>query len=260
MVYSPAAIRKAYDEIAEEEDGFEKRHSLRNEIPREFIKRYLRASDVVLDAAGGTAINAIMMAQRCKRVTLVDISPEILELAAVNIQNAGLTERIDLIEGDITHLEQFEDAEFSFVVCLGGSVSYVLEKAPGAIQELVRVAKKGSVLIIGCDSKYGFVRLHLSGGRLDEAVRMYEASEYEAAEGAYARLYTVTEITGLLEEAGCEVVEVASTPTLMVSWGPNMYCEEEEKWKKLKALELRACTVPELLGIGHHLFCVARKV
>lgn len=103
------------------------------------------------------------------------------------------------------------------------------------------------------------MRLHLSGGQLDEAVRMYETSEYEAGEGAYARLYTVAELTGLLEQAGCEVLEVVSTPTLMVSWGPNMYGEDEEKWKKLRELELKVCAVPELLGMGRHLFCVARK-
>jgi ubiquinone/menaquinone biosynthesis C-methylase UbiE len=126
MAYNPKAIRKIYDEIAEKEDEFEKGYSLRNEIPREFIKRYLGASDIVLDAGGGSGINAIMMAQRCRKVTLVDISPRILGLAAINIQNTGLTERIDLIESDIAHLEQFRDAEFSFVVCLGGSLSYVL--------------------------------------------------------------------------------------------------------------------------------------
>ena len=262
MTYSPEAIRRSYDEIAEREDGFEKGFSLRNEIPREFIIKYLGASDVVLDAGGGTAINAIMMAQRCKRVTLVDISPRILELAAVNIQDAGLTEKIDLIEGDISNLEQFGDAEFSFVVCIGGALSYVLEKGRQAIQELVRVAKKGSVLIIGCDSKYGFVRWLLresqSEDRLDTAIAVYEASEYEAGEGAYARLYTVAGLTALLEEAGCEVLEVASTPTVMDAWDQSTYPEEQRE--KLKALELKVCTVPELLGMGHHLFCVARKM
>jgi len=44
-------------------------------------------SDVVLDVGGGTGINTIMMAQRCKKVTLVDISTRILELAALNIEN-----------------------------------------------------------------------------------------------------------------------------------------------------------------------------
>lgn len=267
MTYNPEAIRNTYDEIAEREDRFEKGFSLRNDIPREFIKKHLKACDLVFDAGGGSGINAIMMAQRCRKVTLLDISPRMLELAATNVQNAGLSERIDLVEGDITNLEQFGDAEFSFVVCLGGSLSYVLEKAPRAIQELVRVAKKQSILIVGCDSKYGFVKWMLSDhsecqldleSRLSTAIEVYEASEYEPGEGARAHLYTVTELTRLLEEAGCEVMEVASTPTLMDSWDQSTY--PEEKRSELMALELRVCTVPELLGMGHHLFCVVRKM
>lgn len=259
MTYNPRATREAWDEEAESEDGFEKEQSLRNEIPREFIQRYLRASDVVLDAGGGAAFNAIMMAQRCKRVTLVDISPKMLELAAINIKNAGLTEVINLLESDITNLEQFGDSAFSFVVCVGGSMSFVLEKGHQAIQELVRVAKKGSVLIIGCDSKYGMVRYFLREGLLDEAIRVDETSEYYVKEAKW-HFYTVAEMTGLLEETGCQVLEVASTPTLMNSIDESMYKEDEEKWKKLKELELKACTVPELLGTGHHLIFVARKV
>ena len=34
-------------------------------------------SDIVLDAGGGAGINAIMMAKRCKKVTLVDIATRI---------------------------------------------------------------------------------------------------------------------------------------------------------------------------------------
>jgi len=194
VAYNPQAVREAYDKIAVTEDELEKGFSLRNEVPREFIKKYLQASDVVLDAGGGTAVNALMMAQRCRRVTLVDISPKILELAAANIKDAGLTHRIDLVEGDVSDLAQFGDAEFSFVVCVGGVLSYVLEKGQDTIRELVRVAKKGAILIIGCDAKYGFVRWLLneteSEGLLDVAVDVYEAGQYEAGEGAFARLYT----------------------------------------------------------------------
>lgn len=77
MIYDPKKIEKAYDEIADEEDRQEKKLTLRTEIPREFIKKYLKKSDVVLDAGGGTGINAIMMAKKCKNVTLLDISPQI---------------------------------------------------------------------------------------------------------------------------------------------------------------------------------------
>ena len=57
--------------------------------------------------------------------------------------------------------------------------------------------------------------------------------------------------------AGCEVVEIGSTPTLLNSWNQVGY--PPEKREKLMALELKLCTLPELLGVGHHLFCVARK-
>src|SRR5512141_374727 len=212
MPYHPGTIRQTYDEIATREDDFEKGQALRNEIPREFIKKYLQPSDVVLDAGGGTGLNAILMAQRCARVTLLDLSSGILELAARNIAEAGLTTQIELVEGDITDLRCFADAAFSFVVCLGGSLSYVQEKAPQAVGELVRVAKPGAILIMGCDSKYGFVRWLVNGHQLAEACAVYEASQYEAGEGAYARLYTATELTQLLTEAGCQILLIASTP------------------------------------------------
>ena len=170
MNYDPAAVQEAYDLVAEEEDRAEKKPSLRTEIPREFIKKYLRPSDVVLDAGGGTGINAIMMARRCQKVTLLDLSPKILELAEVNIEEAGLIGEIELVQGDITNLAQFADNTFRFVVCVGDSISYVLDKGHQAIQELVRAAQPGAILILGCDSKYGFARLRLGRGLLDEAI------------------------------------------------------------------------------------------
>jgi hypothetical protein len=86
---------------------------------------------------------------------------------------------------------------------------------------------------------------------------VYEAGEYEAGEGAFVHLYTVAELTALIESAGCEIVEIASTPTLLDAWEQSTYPEDQQE--KLKALELRVCTVPELLGTGHHLLCVAMK-
>jgi ubiquinone/menaquinone biosynthesis C-methylase UbiE len=257
MPYQPEAIQQAYDEIAAQEDDFEKGQALRNEIPREFIKKYLQPSDVVLDAGGGTGLNAILMAQRCAHVTLVDLSPRILAQAARNIDQAGLTTQIDLVEGDITDLRRFAAATFSFIVCVGGSLSYVQEKGPQAVHELVRVARPRAILIVGCDAKYGFVRWLLNNGHLEDARAVYETSQYEAGEGAYAHLYTVAEMTQLLTDTGCEILEVASTPTLVNTWEQNAYSAEQ--WQVLKELELKVCALPELRGTGHHLLCVARK-
>ena len=145
MTYDPEVIRTAYDAIAIEEDRAEKQSSLRTEIPREFIKKYIKSSDIVLDAGGGTGINAIMMARYCQHITLIDISPQVLELARVNVGQTEMSEAITLLPGDITDLSQFKDETFSFVVCVGDSISYVLEQGFQALQELVRVARPGAI-------------------------------------------------------------------------------------------------------------------
>jgi S-adenosylmethionine-dependent methyltransferase len=257
--YDPNEVRDAYDAVAEEEDRAEKNPSLRTEIPRAFIQKYLKAEDVVLDAGGGTGINAIMMAQRCQSVTLVDISPRILELAAVNVEKAGAAEQIDLLAGDISDLSQFADETFSFVVCVGDSVSYVLDKGLQTVRELGRVARPGAILVLSCDSKYGFMRLRLSQGLLDEAIAIKESSETYCGMGPRTRLYTVNEMKAVLQKTGFEVLEVASTPTLTDTIDRSMY-SDEAAWQKLKALELEICTRPDLLGMGDHLLFIARKL
>jgi SAM-dependent methyltransferase len=258
MPYNPVAVAESYERNAEIENESEKGPSLRVGIPREFIKRYLQSSDIVLDAGGGTGINAIMMAGRCEKVTLLDITPGILQLAEQNIKGTEVAEKIELVHGDITDLSPFRDGAFTFVVCVGDAISYVLEKRFKAVEELVRVAQRGSILIIGCDSKLGFMRMKLANGLLDEAIEIYKESECYCGMGPRTHLYTVDEMTELLEEQGCEVLEVASTPTFADTIDTGLYLERG-KWEKLKELELEVCTKPELLGMGLHLLFVARK-
>ncbi len=258
MRYNPKSTKKAYDKIAAEEDKQEKSMSLRVEIPRKFIKKYIRAKDFVLDAGGGTGINAIMMAERCRHVTLYDLSTGVLNSAIKNIKKARLENKIDIIQGDISDLSRFDDTTFSFVVCVGDSISYVLDKRHKAMKELARVAKKGAYLVIGCDSKYGFIRLNLRSGNMDEAIKISRISETKDGMGPMTHLYTVDEMKNLIEENGCKVLEIASTPTFSDTFDKSIYYNKK-KWAKLKKLELEYCTKPELLGMGHHLLFVARK-
>jgi len=256
--YDPDEIVDAYERNAVREDESEKGKSLRVEIPRAFIKRYLRASDVVLDAGGGTGINAILMAEICQQVTLLDITPGILKLAAKNVEEAGLSNKVELVEGDITDLSRFGDGAFSLVVCVGDAISYVLDGRFRAMQELVRVAQEGATLVIGCDSMLGFMRWSLAEGSLEEAFAIHRTGETRCGMGPRTHLYAVEEMTELLEAQGCEVLEVASTPTFADTIDTRPYMEDDA-WDKLKALELEMCTRPELLGMGLHLLFVARK-
>lgn len=259
MSYDPNSVIQSYERNAEIEDASEKGPSSRVEIPREFIKRYLKSSDVVLDAGGGTGINAIVMAERSTKVTMLDITPRMLQIAEQNIRQAGVSDKIDLVQGDITDLGEFRDEQFTFVLCVGDAISYVLDRRFEALDELVRVAQDGSLLVIGCDSKLGFMRMKIGQGELDQAVDILETSETYCGMGPRTHLYTVDEMTDLLEERGCQVLEVASTPTFGDTIDLGFYKDDKDKWEKLKKLELKLCTHPELLGMGLHLLFVARK-
>ena len=120
---------------------------------------------------------------------------------------------------------------------------------------------KGSFLVIGCDSKYGFMRMRLSQGSLDEALAIYKTGEGYCGMGPRSRLYTVGEMTVLLESAGCDIFAVASTPTFSDTIDKSMYTSNPKKWEQLKVLELEVCRTPELLGMGLHLlFCSQEEV
>lgn len=258
MSYDPEEIIRSYTEHAAREDQAEKGLSLRTEIPREYIRRYIRPVDHVLDAGGGTGINAIMMAGLCASVTLLDITPPILALARENIRRAGFHDRVQVIEGDICDLGAFKDGRFSFVVCVGDALSYVLDQREQAMRELVRVAKSGSTLILGTDSKYGFLRLKMAQGNLAGAMEILRTGETYCGMGPRSHLYTVAEMRSHLEGNGCRLIEVASTPSLSDTIDVSPYVESDQ-WEELKELELAICSTPELLGTGLHLLFVARK-
>lgn len=258
MSYDPLEVVRAYEENAAEEDAAESEQSLRVELPREFIRKYIQESDVALDAGGGTGANAILMAGLCQRVALLDLTPAILALASKNVAAAGVSGTVDVVQGDITDLSRFDDGSFTFLLCVGDAISYVLDRRFAALRELVRVAREGSILVIGCDSRLGFLRLKLAQGEIDEALAIANSPECVCGMGPRTHLYTVDEMTGLLEATGCDVIEVASTPTFVDTIDADLYSAPGE-WAKLTALELEMCTRRELLGMGLHLLFVARK-
>ncbi|MEO9176288.1 MAG: class I SAM-dependent methyltransferase [Gaiellales bacterium] len=96
----------------------------------------------VLDVATGTAAVAISLARRygC-RVTGLDQSSGMLETGGRRVAQAGLGDRIELVEGNAEALP-FEDGSFD-----GVTSTYFLryvDDVPAAIVELARVARPGA--------------------------------------------------------------------------------------------------------------------
>lgn len=100
--------------------------------------------DEVLDVATGTAAVAIeLVRQRGCRVVGLDQSSEMLSTARDRVQQAGLTERIQLVEGSAEELP-FPDRSFD-ALTFTYLVRYVEDPAT-TLAELARVVRPGGVV------------------------------------------------------------------------------------------------------------------
>jgi demethylmenaquinone methyltransferase/2-methoxy-6-polyprenyl-1,4-benzoquinol methylase len=98
--------------------------------------------DHVLDVATGTGAVAerLVLSHRC-RVTGIDQSPHMLAAASLRLLEAGIAQRVELMEAEAEHLP-FPDASFD-----GLTVTYLLRYVgdPRAtLRELVRVMRPGA--------------------------------------------------------------------------------------------------------------------
>jgi len=95
----------------------------------------------VLDVACGTGVVAVTAARMGARVTGLDLTPELLEVARTNAALAGVT--IDWREGDVEQLP-FDAGAFDVVVSQFGHM--FAPRPDVAIGEMLRVLKRGGTI------------------------------------------------------------------------------------------------------------------
>jgi len=105
----------------------------------------------LFDAGGGPGRYTLALAAQGYAMTLLDLSPALLDLARQHIAAAApaLQQHIDAVhEGSITDLSRFPDQVFDGVLCLGGPLSHLLgpDDRQRALRELRRVARPGAPL------------------------------------------------------------------------------------------------------------------
>lgn len=107
--------------------------------PAAHLVRYagVKAGDAVLDVGSGTGVVAITAARAGAKVSALDLTPALLEVAHENARVAGFTE-IEWIEGDAEYLP-FPTASFDVVLSQFGHM--FAPKPDVAIAEIRRVLK-----------------------------------------------------------------------------------------------------------------------
>ena len=139
-VRNPTAATQA---IEEEENCGARRdpyHRLEFDTTMHFFKEYSPKRGLVLDAGGGPGRYTLELAKLGYDVVLLDLTPELLDIARNQFKKAKVTDRVkQVLQSSIDDLSMFGDNTFDAVVCLG-ALSHVTDKEDRerTIDELVR--------------------------------------------------------------------------------------------------------------------------
>jgi SAM-dependent methyltransferase len=184
----------------------------------------------ILDICCGYGRHSIELAKRKFKVTGIDISPSLIEQAAVNAEKENDTHRNLIFKtGDIRNIES-KDCAFDCVINMYTSFGcFDDDENMLSLKEIDRVLKPGGFVFFDLNNLFYF----LSGNRIgthyykdDDFLYLEETSfdalegiEYQRAEYYYKgemvhsydfflKRYTFTEFKSLLQMAGFQVVNV----------------------------------------------------
>ncbi|MDD2646955.1 MAG: methyltransferase domain-containing protein [Patescibacteria group bacterium] len=181
-----------------------------------------------------------------------------------NITKNHLLKKVQLELGDIVDLSRFKNNTFDFVICLGDSISYTLEKRRIAAKELIRVTKRNGKLIVSADSKLGFLRAYIMNDDISSAKKLFKTGKAkEFHEGFETGLLTVNEFTNLFTKLNCKILETATIPGISSEieiLNLSKIKKSKKNWQALIDLEINTCTEKSILGSGRHILLVIKKL
>lgn len=265
--YEPERTAAFFDEYGELEwtrfeDGRTPPQSIA--VHLDYLRRFVNDGDRVLDVGAGPGRFTMELARLGAAVVVADISQGQLELNRQRLTEAGLERAVrERVLADVTDLSRFDDAGFDAVVCYGGPLSYLVDRAEEGIAELMRVTRPGGHVLLSVMSLIGAV-VHFAGVLLDLArrdgvepnetiVRTGRLPQGEGYGHLPMKLFRWSELEALLSRHG--TVVAASAAGLL----PALHPEEPELRAFVERVELELASEPGALACGHHLLAVVRK-
>ena len=271
---SDKTIRERYDEVSPRYDGDEPadpRHRLYwlayDHLTFHAVEALLPPAGTpfrILDAGGGGGKYGVRMAELGHHVTVLDISPGMLEKARALFTKKALLDHASFAVGSVASLP-LADASFDLVFCEGDPVSYCLDEYPRAIAELTRVVVPGGPVILGVDNRFDYFTGLLRSPRKAEALSVLLEGRSTCPYGLPVHTFTIAELEKAVTAAGAEVVEIFGKPVLFwellaalqIERGPSF--DAWESRAEILALQERLAHEGYAV-LGGHLQVMARRL
>jgi ubiquinone/menaquinone biosynthesis C-methylase UbiE len=192
------------------------------EVNARFVADFLQAfqgkpSGPILDVGTGTARIPIALCERdpSARVVGIDVAEAMLALGRINVEGAGLSERIRLERHDARRIDAPEGA---FAAVVSNTIIHHIPEPRDVVAEMIRLVAPGGLLFVRDLARPG------SQGEINQLVEMYANHEMPAARRLFAdslhAALTLEEVRRLLSELGLppETAVMTSDRHWTASW------------------------------------------
>ena len=225
-----------------------------------YIHRYTDRQSRVLEVGAGTGRYSVALAKEGMRVTAVELLESNLEVLRNNSRGIG---NIESYQGDATDLSRFGSGSFDTVLVFGPMYHlYEPDEVNRAIDEAVRVAKPGGVILFAFISVYAIMYAnYLSGnwaaGQEENFTPDYQVRHFK--EQLFTG-YDVAEFERLFENKPVEWITTAGVDGVLEPIEERAdFSIRDEDFEAFAAWYLAFAEKRELLGNTNHLLYICRK-
>ncbi len=225
----------------------------------------------LLDAGGGPGRYTLALARRDYRMTLLDLSPALLDLARTRIAEAdpAVQQRVvGVVEGSVTDLTGFTDAQFDAILGLGGVLSHLPDSADRrrALGELRRVLRPGGVLFVSAFNRLARFRSAVQWPDSWEQLIPHLMRGGQVPMGPHGiptYVFDPDEFVDELARAGLAIRALYGCQGLGAHLQEEhllALMEDVDRWPIWRQVLLETCDHPAIIGVSSHLLAVVGHV
>ena len=253
-------IKKKWDKHAERYDQWYETFegAVEHHVDWELLKGHLPQNKdaKILDAAGGTGRITLPLAKMGYRVTLCDISPEMLSVAREKLKREGVLDKVEILECNVCKLG-FADESFDFVLCWDGGIE--------ATKEIIRVTKKGGRISIFLVNKCGTAISKFREDPDSALALLRSESDYVYNDEEKHLAVGVEEARELFEKEGIKVIEIYAVCGWLEFLSIPEEVQESRSWdekffRQTTELLLALSKDPSVKGLSRHLVLYGERI
>ena len=227
---------------------------------QDFLPRQAKPSLCALDLGCGTGMTAVRLARLGIHVTLLDSSPAMLDIAKRAAQEAGVTDKVVLRQGDATQLANlFHTRSFDVILC--HNVLEYLDDPGAVLRAAARALRDSSaILSVLVRNQAGEVfKAAIQAGDLAVAENNLTAEwAQESLYGGRVRLFPSDSLQAMLKAASLAVIAERGVRVLADYLPPQV--SRSADYERIFELERKLGNRPEYAAVSRYTHCLARCV